>query len=331
MKSVLQVTVMLLNIMIPLQSAVASGDEKAGTTAATFLKLGIGARAAAMGYSGIALANDASSVYWNPALLSHIDRMDVILSHNLWIAEMQHSFIGVAMPHELGTLGAGVTMLRTGKQTRTEAAPGGGFVKTGDFTNLDIAAHVGVGVKLFEQMGIGVGAKVIYENLAEKSTVAFAGDVGLYGRIEMVDIGVVGRNFGSQMKFNDVAYKLPTQILGGVAVHLLDNTLAVSASGGNIGESKTQFSFGAEFLPIEYVAVRGGYRTGFQDISGGLKGLTAGAGLNYGDIKIDYAFNAYGDLGATHHITLGFKLGGTNPKPEPSSALTTTVAKPAAR
>ena len=38
-----------------------------GTTSANFLKIDVGARAAAMGGAFTALADDGSSLYWNPA------------------------------------------------------------------------------------------------------------------------------------------------------------------------------------------------------------------------------------------------------------------------
>ena len=39
---------------------------KTGTTAAQFLKIGIGARALALGGAYSAIADDASALYWNP-------------------------------------------------------------------------------------------------------------------------------------------------------------------------------------------------------------------------------------------------------------------------
>ncbi len=46
--------------------------EKPGKTAMAFLKLGQGARANGMGEAFIALANDYTSLYWNPAGLFQI-------------------------------------------------------------------------------------------------------------------------------------------------------------------------------------------------------------------------------------------------------------------
>ncbi|MGE5411889.1 MAG: hypothetical protein ACM3MI_13085, partial [Clostridiales bacterium] len=46
------------------------GGQRAGISAAQFLKIGIGGRASSMGDAFVAVANDASALYWNPAGLS---------------------------------------------------------------------------------------------------------------------------------------------------------------------------------------------------------------------------------------------------------------------
>ena len=43
------------------------GNTKVGTTVAQFLKIPVGARAQGMGSAFVAVANDATAIYWNPA------------------------------------------------------------------------------------------------------------------------------------------------------------------------------------------------------------------------------------------------------------------------
>ena len=44
-----------------------TGQTNVGTTSASFLEIGAGARSLAMGGAYVSLANDVSALYWNPA------------------------------------------------------------------------------------------------------------------------------------------------------------------------------------------------------------------------------------------------------------------------
>jgi hypothetical protein len=310
MKILIRSIALLLTWMVVTGAVLAGDNDKAGTTSAVFLKLGVGARAAALGNAVIGSATDASAVFWNPGALGAIRSSEVMLSYDRWFEQMQHGFIGITMPGVGGTTSLGLIYFNSGPMTRTEAAPGGGYVTKEDFSNMDGAVLLGYGFRIAGETHFGITGKAIYENLAGESAFAFAGDAGIYSRIEMVDFGIVGSNIGSKLKFKDEGYDLPMKILGGIAVHFAEYGVTVSAAGGSVSEGRTQFSFGAEYKPLEFLAIRAGYRTGMQEITGGMKGLAGGIGVGTGDIRLDYAYNPYGDLGPTHHVSLGFRLSG---------------------
>jgi hypothetical protein len=62
----------------------------------TFLKIGVGARATAMGSAQAAVAADATSLYWNPAGLALVDGWDFHVSHNEWFQDIRQEYVGVA-------------------------------------------------------------------------------------------------------------------------------------------------------------------------------------------------------------------------------------------
>ena len=51
------------------------GGQRVGTSAAQFLKIGIGPRAEAMGQAYVAIANDAEALFYNPAGISQFEKM----------------------------------------------------------------------------------------------------------------------------------------------------------------------------------------------------------------------------------------------------------------
>lgn len=56
-----------------------SSLEQVGTSMANFLKVGVGARALAMGDAYVALCDDISSLYWNPGALDRIEKNEIIV------------------------------------------------------------------------------------------------------------------------------------------------------------------------------------------------------------------------------------------------------------
>jgi hypothetical protein len=327
MKSIIRIGLILLCCTSLFSVVSLAQGDKVGTMSATFLKIGVGARSAGMGNSSVALLSDASVLYWNPASLGLLHQTDVLMTYTQWFQGMRHDFLGIALPTGIGTFGIGGTMFSSGTMTRTEAAPGGGYVETGEFTNTDICGTVGYGIRIYDHTGFGFAAKYILQSLAGKSGNAYAADVGLFSRIAFLDLGVAVRNVGSKIKFVNEKYELPMQIDGGMVLRFLDDAMLLSVSGGSIGEGKTQGSFGGEFRPLRLLALRAGYRTGQEEVTGRLKGLTAGLGLDLKSLRLDYAFNPYGDLGSVHHISLGFSFSsgksespeGSEPKPTPSN------------
>jgi hypothetical protein len=70
------------------------GGQRAGISTAQFLKIGVGARASAMGEAFIAVSNDASALYWNAAGITQFSEDQLIISHNVWVVDINHDFIG---------------------------------------------------------------------------------------------------------------------------------------------------------------------------------------------------------------------------------------------
>jgi len=60
----------------------------AGTSAAAFLQIGVGARAMAMGNAGTTLARDATALYWNPAAAANLTaQATVTFDHTDWLVD----------------------------------------------------------------------------------------------------------------------------------------------------------------------------------------------------------------------------------------------------
>lgn len=85
------------------------------TSTAQFLKLGVGARAVAMGEAYSAIADEASAVYWNPGALTNIESRSATLMHAIYLEDT--SFDYAAFVQNLGrwgVVGLGVQIMSVG-------------------------------------------------------------------------------------------------------------------------------------------------------------------------------------------------------------------------
>ena len=130
------------------------GGQRAGISTAQFLKIGVGGRASALGDAFVALANDASALYWNPAGLSQFSTNEVFFSHNKWVADINHDFLG-AVYHldESNSFGVALTSLSMADMpVTTEYAPFG----TGEYFGFgDLALAVTYSRRMTDQFSFG--------------------------------------------------------------------------------------------------------------------------------------------------------------------------------
>ena len=108
--------IVIIVFCFPLMSQTVS---KTGTTAAQFLKIGIGARALGMGGAYSAVSNDVTALYWNPAGLSSSKKNGIILDHQDWIMDVDLDFIGGSYKTPFGTLGAAISAMHMGEMEVT--------------------------------------------------------------------------------------------------------------------------------------------------------------------------------------------------------------------
>lgn len=75
---------------------VAVAASNGGRTAADFLQIGLGARAAAMGGAYSAASADAGAAYWNPAGLTSVNAGEVVFGHFSWYQDIKMEYGALA-------------------------------------------------------------------------------------------------------------------------------------------------------------------------------------------------------------------------------------------
>jgi len=287
----------------------AFSKEDAGTATAQFLKLGAGARAAGLGNAYVALADDANAVYWNPAGMTQIDDQSASFTHTVWFEDIVYNWASYVRPLKEGKLGVGIQYLSYGKLDAFDEMG----TQTGAFKPRDLAATVSYGNKIG---GIPVGASVKYiSSKIKTSASAFALDLGgMYQLYEdKFSVGLAIQNVGTKMTFVDDGEKLPANIkLGGA--YKGREYLILAADLNMPVDGAINYGAGVEYKVFKNedscLAARLGYSSRANQ-TGGFSGTTVGFGFDYRGLYTDYAFASFGDLGATHWISLGINFGGT--------------------
>jgi hypothetical protein len=315
---------------------------KAGTSAAQFLKIPVGAKATGMAYAYTSLVDDATALYWNPSGITSMDKVQGTVSHSTWIAGLAHSFLGIIVPAgEIGTFGISAIALQTNKieQTTIELPEGTGTY----FDALDFAVGMSYARAMTENVHIGATVKYINQRIWNESAETFAVDLGaiLTTGFKDMKIGLSFQNFGPDLKMSGrelirqvdqdpnstmnpyvetavqtqewglpTSYRVSTSLslIGNEGLMQLENSQFILALDAvHLNDNPEHYSIGGEYRFAETFAVRGGYV--FQTDE---EGLTLGAGLNIPmgstSFSFDYGYAVFGILGSVQQFTLSASL-----------------------
>lgn len=301
-----------------------------GSTALPYLKMEQGARAAALGGAYAASGDDAWSVFYNPAGTALPSRQEIVLGHNEWLEGIRNEAAAYVRPLPGGgALFGGLNMLFSGSMNKYDVSG----TQTGSFSSQEGAFSFGASAPLGNGYYGGIAAKGLYQKADSVSATAWAGDAGLLKIEGDWRVGASVSNLGTAMKLGSDPFPLPVMLRSGLAWSGVPH-LRLSADGIKAGESPASAALGAEGEipagPDSAFYLRAGYRTGRSKYAG--SGLSAGLGLRNGDVRLDYAFTPYGELGDSHRITISILFGGERPaaKERSYSAQPRPLRKPAA-
>ena len=331
-----------LLLFISMISLVYAEFDKVATTAAPFLKMGVGGRAAAMGGSFVSLADDASALFWNPAGMLGVNSVTVAASHNDWLLDITHDYVGLILPgRKNDRIGFSISALTMGdKPVRTLANPEGtGLV----YNVMDLAISTAYARQITDRLSVGFTGKFIQLNAYNESASTMAIDVGSLLRTDFygLRIGMALSNFGGDFQFsgrdlilkadiddeidgnysNDVdlrtePWPLPLMIRIGLSMDIMGDgyalvssqnsrlTLALDAEHPNDGPE--HINLGVEYAVKETVYFRGGYRHNYDQ-----EGFTMGTGIqldlkSLGNVRIDYAVKPMEVFGNTSILSVEF-------------------------
>ncbi len=300
-KELLLVIVVGLSLL-PVQAFAISSE--AGKAGANFLKIGVSARASAMGEAFCAVADDVSSIYYNPAGLVQIKQRTSALMHTDWLEEVNYEFLAYAEPYtSRKTFGLSLNYLGMSKMERKDI----NNVVIGDFDAGDFALGITYAQVLNDKISAGANLKFIQQELEEEVSSGVAGDVGILYNKDNLSFGACVSNFGTKIKFIKEEERLPLNLKLGLGYKLLDKRVVLALDVNRPIDNDLNFGVGTEYQVTNNLFVRAGYNS--RNDSG--NGVSLGCGFKVGNFQVDYCFLPYEQIGDVSRFSLQFKLSET--------------------
>ncbi|MEK7744173.1 MAG: PorV/PorQ family protein, partial [Elusimicrobiota bacterium] len=294
-----------------------------GTSAATFLTLGFGARPLALGESFVALADDVSALHYNPAGLAFPSQgapYEMLFSHALHIQDIKMTQAGF-LRRPLGVSVTHLTLDGIERRTSETAQPEGHFGAS------DLALAVSYG-RRWEGTGRGVTTKLVRQQIGEYSATAYAVDLGALRRLERwpVSLGAGLANLGTPVRFIERSAPLPLSWRVGAAYGMTRSFPHIlSAQVDFPRDNSPVFRLGMEYVGFGPFALRAGYRTSSNTQKDAVLGRALGSSASgiaefYGMFmgvgfrsragSLDYTVLPYGELGSAHRFSFSLRFGG---------------------
>lgn len=283
-----------------------------GTSGAEFLRIPSGARPAGMGGAYTAVADDASSVVWNPAGLALVRGGSLTLMHLQWFSDTNYESVAYAQNVGAGE-GLGFNLVYFWLPDFNSTLDQNGVVQDSQVGRMrDLAAGMGYGKNLGwapllgGQTCVGGTVKLVSRTLMDESRQSVLFDAGLAVTSEdQLTVSLVVQNLGLALGGEDPPFMLklgcgyPIPLNTPAYQIQLAMDVVKPIDFGNQADQRLEYNLGAECRLWSTLAVRLGFQGG-QD----LPAATAGLGIRLSALEVNYAFAAYDYLGHAHTFSL---------------------------
>ena len=191
-----------------------------------------------MGEAFVAVSDDVSAIYWNPAGLAFQKNSQFTTMYAKWLPQfnlndLYYLFGAYRKSIEgLGTVGMNITYLNLGEQNFRDEAN----TDLGTFNSNEWAVSLAYATLLSENLGVGLNVRYIRSNLAQVEVGAqkgqgvanaFAVDLGVLKKnflINKLNLGINVSNLGPKVTYINAsqADPIPTNFRVGLAYKALD-------------------------------------------------------------------------------------------------------------
>jgi hypothetical protein len=296
--------------------------------AGEFLNLGVGGRALGMGGAFVAIADDATATYWNPAGLSQISSQELVFMHaETFGSLLNHDFISWALPlhdrFQNYTLGFSLMRLGGGDIKVTElpdpnnpiSSANRPYVKK-EAGHADYLLTFTFAKETNPKLSFGGNAKLIYRHIVDNSALGLGIDLGmLYSPTSYLSLGANFKDAVSTLLAYDNGTRetISPSLRTGFGLKkdiknfsfLFTTEAELNFEGRRYsaqywqGDISADMHYGWEVVYLERVSARLGFDRG---------NFSAGGGLGFKKFEVDLAFLSHKELDNSYRVSLKVKL-----------------------
>lgn len=316
----------------------------AGKFAAAFLEIGVGARSLGMGGAYVAVANDGTAFYWNPAGLALLERAELnfMYSANFGgltdpLSSYNHAGLALPLPGEAALSinwirlsvddipqypelsGDNLADRLRNPELRPNGEPIGFFGDTEEAFFFSFAKlntfRVNLGWQYLSfpvEIPIGVNLKIIQQRLHTSKATGLGIDAGAmvrFGIGDLMDMDTLGK-LGFGIHFQDVSGTTLTwtnQHQDEIPLNFKWGFAYTQPIGWRGSELVLSWGRDSRYGGEHHFGVEYSLKSLFFRFGSSAGSLTAGTGLRLWKVRLDYAFLGY-ELGNVHRVSGAFQF-----------------------
>jgi hypothetical protein len=270
----------IMLMLVAVTSGYTQTNSKNGISGASILKVGVGAKAVAIGSAATTESGDVNQIFWNPAGIAlEPGKMQATFSYNNWLVDLDHNAFAASRGFgKIGTFAVGAMMSGvSGIEADRDYAEGlnidYGGGDTFDYSSMYIA--LAYAKQFTNKLSLGATVKYYREEIDVESVDAVAFDFGAIYRIGFRDLTLGARiqNLGGDLEYYYVPVSLPMVFSFGVSMSVIQSqTFDI-----------TGFVDATKYLDSEQLVFAGFQSSFYKNIH-----FRAGYKFNYSGVRDEY-------------------------------------------
>lgn len=297
-------TTLILFLLLVLGSLFANASEDTALYGYKFLNVPSGPINLALANRGVHSSGNASAFILQPAAACETDQRILSISSTPWLADTNANTLAYSYGKKLSHFGIALRNLDYGEIENRDDT---GFL-IGHYNPIDIDIIANYSYRMSPSLYFGFNLGALYQKLNTATSLGVHSDFGfsMLPPLKGTKLSAVVRNIGQSTKTNEVKVRFPTSFEADLTKKLPigEQELQLGFSVIDVAGEDMKSSINAELELFSILSLRSGYK-----INQDAQNLSAGIGISYRRISVDYGFAAFSDgLNDVHSFGLTYNF-----------------------